>query len=208
MTANCREESTNLSILIVDDEANIRKTLSYCLAAEDHTVISVSNASDAIDEAKRRCFDLAFVDLRLDGEDGMDLIPELLSDSPWMKVVIITAHASVHSAVEAIRRGVTDYIPKPFTPDQVKLLTRRIGRIRKLEIEIAALKENMQRFGPEEQMQSRNAAMQRLIETAKKAAVSEATVMLQGESGTGKSVFARVIHHWSARSGFKIVSTR
>jgi len=189
-----------LGILIVDDEANIRKTLSYCLAAEGHTVIAVSNPADAVEEARRRSFDLAFVDLKLGEEDGMELIPVLLSDSPWTKIVVITAHASIESAVDAMHLGATDYIAKPFTPDQVRLLTRRVGRIRELETEVAALREDMQRLGPEDLLQSRNAGMQRVIETSRRAAPSEAIVLLQGESGTGKSVFARAIHNWSPRA--------
>ena len=195
------KEVAALNILVVDDEANIRKTLSYCLAAEGHTVIAVSNPSDAMEEAKRRSFDMAFVDLKLGEEDGMDLIPAMLADSPWTKIVVITGHASIETAVEAMRRGAADYIAKPFSPDQVKLLTGRIARIRELETEIASLKEDMQRLGPEVRLQSRNAGMQRVIDTARKAAVSEAIVLLRGESGTGKSVFARAIHHWSARAG-------
>lgn len=200
MTVNGGNKTIPLSILIVDDEANIRKTLSYCLAAEGHTVIAVSNPADAAEEARRRSFDLAFLDLKLGQENGMDLIPILLSDSPWTKIVVITAHASIASAVEAIKRGAADYIAKPFTPDQVKFLTRRIGRIRELETEIAVLKEDVQRLGPEDRLQSKNAGMRRIIETAKKAASSEAIVLLCGESGTGKSVFARAIHHWSPRA--------
>ncbi|MBU1700971.1 MAG: sigma-54 dependent transcriptional regulator [Candidatus Eisenbacteria bacterium] len=199
MTTNTEGKGLLLNILVVDDEANIRKTLSYCLVAEGHSVISVSNPADALEEARRRSFDLAFVDLKLGVEDGMELIPVLLSDSPWTKIVVITAHASIESVVEAMRRGATDYIAKPFTPDQVKLLTQRISKIRELETELAALKEDMQRLGPEDRLQSKNAGMQRVIETARKAAPSEAIVLLQGESGTGKSVFARAIHHWSPR---------
>jgi len=194
------KKSVRLSILIVDDEVNIRKTLSYCLADEEHTVIAVSNPVDAVEEAKRRSFDLAFVDLKLGEEDGMELIPVLLSDSPWTKIVVITAHATIESAVEAMRRGAADYITKPFTPDQVRFLTRRIGRIRELETEVFTLKGDIHRFGPKERLHSKNAAMQRVIETARKAASSEAIVLLQGESGTGKSVFARAIHYWSPRA--------
>jgi DNA-binding NtrC family response regulator len=189
-----------LSILIVDDEPNIRKTLSYCLKAEGHEVVAVGNAADAETEAKRRSFDLAFVDLRLGAEDGMDLIPRLLSDSPWIKIVVITAYATVESAVEAMRCGAEDYIPKPFTPDQVRLLTRRIGRVRRLETEIAALKADQEGRSPAMRLQSANAAMQRVIKTARKAAASEAIILLQGESGTGKSALARTIHHWSPRA--------
>ena len=191
---------THLNVMVVDDDTNIRKTLSYCLAVEGNTVIAVSNPTDAIDEAKRRSFDMALVDLRLGEEDGMDLIPNLLADSPWTKIVVITAHASIESAVEAMRRGATDYIVKPFTPDQVKMLTRRISQIRELETEIVSLKEDMRRLGPDARFQSRNAGMQRLIETAKKAAGSEAIVLLRGESGTGKSMLARAVHKWSSRA--------
>jgi NtrC-family two-component system response regulator AlgB len=200
MALSDEKKPTHLSILIVDDEANIRKTLSYCLVDEGHTVIAVSNPADAVAEAKRRFFDMAFVDLKLGEEDGMDLISTLLSNSPWTKLVVITAHATIESAVEAMRRGVSDYIAKPFTPDQVRILTQRIGRIRELETEIVTLKEDIHRMGPEERLQSNNTGMKRVIETARKAASSEAIVLLQGESGTGKSVFARAIHHWSPRA--------
>jgi len=189
-----------LHILVVDDEPNIRKTLSYCLAAEGHTVIAVSNPADALEEAKRRSFDLAFVDLKLGEADGMDLIPDLLSHASWTKIVVITAYASIESAVEAIKRGATDYIAKPFTPDQIRLMADKIGRIRKLETEITALKEDVQRLGPEDRLQSKSAGMQRIIETARKAAPSEAIVLLCGDSGTGKSVLAKAIHRWSPRA--------
>ncbi len=196
-----RTASIMLNILVIDDEANIRKTLAYCLSAEGHMVTSVSNSADAVQEARRRSIDVAFLDLRLREENGMELIPILLTDSPWIKIIIITAHASIETAVEAIRKGAADYIAKPFTPDQVKLITRRMEKLRELETEITALKENLQRSGPEDRLQSLNPGMQRVIETARKAAASEAIVLLRGESGTGKSVFARAIHQWSPRSG-------
>ena len=189
-----------LKILIVDDETNIRKTLSYCLSAEGHTVVAVSNSADAMEESRRLVFDMAFLDLRLGEESGMDLIPALLADSPWIKVVVITAYASIESVVEAMRRGAADYLAKPFSPDQVKLVAGRIARIRELETQVAALKENMQRLGPEDRLQSGNPGMQRVMEMARKAAPSDAIVLLQGESGTGKTVFARAIHAWSARA--------
>ena len=190
-----------LAILIVDDETNIRKTLAYCLEAEGHSVVSVSNFTDAINEARRRSFDMAFVDLKLGKDNGMDLIPIILADSSWIKIVIITAYASIESAVESIKRGATDYIVKPFTTDQIKLMTLRIARIRQLENQVVTLKENMQFLGREDSpFQSDNASMQRFMETAKKAAPSEAIILLRGESGTGKSVYARAIHNWSGRS--------
>ncbi len=189
-----------LNVLIVDDEINIRKTLSYCLETEGHTVYAVAGSQEALREAKRRSFDIAFIDLRLEGENGMDLIAPLLAESPWMKVVVITANATIETAVEAMRRGAADYIEKPFTSAQVRLLIRTLGHIRDLENEIAVLKDDRRRFSPESLMQSRNAEMQRIIETLFRAATSEAMILLRGESGTGKSIFARAIHSWSPRA--------
>ncbi len=189
-----------LNILVVDDERNIRKTLSYCLETEGHSVVAVANSQDALVEAKRRSFDIAFIDLRLERENGMDLIPPLLVESPWIKVVVITANATIETAVEAMRRGASDYIEKPFTSAQVKLLIRTLGHIRDLENEITVLKEDQRRFAPEALLQSKNADMLRVVDTLHKAATSEAIILIRGESGTGKTVFARTIHSLSRRA--------
>jgi NtrC-family two-component system response regulator AlgB len=129
--------SQPLNIFIVDDKVNIRKTLSVCLETEGHKVIAVSNFQDALVEASRRSFELAFVDLTLGTEDGLDLIPPLLAAAPWLKIIVITAYASIDTAVEAMRRGATDYIPKPFTPAQVKLALHKVSEMRTLEQRVA-----------------------------------------------------------------------
>ncbi|HYA14301.1 MAG TPA: response regulator, partial [Syntrophales bacterium] len=138
-----------MNILIVDDELNIRKTLSICLETEGHSVISVSNYQDALSENVRRSFDVAFVDLRLGLDSGLDLIPALLAGSPWLKIVVITAYASIDTAVEAIKRGATDYIPKPFTPAQVKLVVQKVAEVRSLEQRVDALQSDLNRINPE-----------------------------------------------------------
>ena len=125
--------SQSLNILIADDEVNIRKTLSVCLETEGYKVIAVSNFQDALAEASRKSFELAFVDLRLGTDNGLDLIPALLTATPWLKIIVITAYASIDTAVEAMRRGATDYIPKPFTPAQVKLAVDKVFEMRTLE---------------------------------------------------------------------------
>ena len=190
----------SFDILIVDDEANIRKILSLHLETEGHKVISVNNFRDALAEAARRSFEVAFVDLRLGTEDGLDLIPAMLSLEPWLKIIVITAYASVDTAVEAMRRGAVDYIPKPFTPAQVSLAVRKAFELRKLEQKVADLQEDMGRTNPEADFSSFSLAMQRALNLARQAASSDATILLRGESGTGKTVLARAIHSWSHRS--------
>jgi two-component system, NtrC family, response regulator AlgB len=189
-----------LTILIVDDEVNIRKTLTICLETRGHKVVAVSNFQDALAEASRGSFDLAFVDLRLGADDGMDLIPLLLAQTPWLKVVVITAYSSIGTAVEAMRRGATDYIPKPFTPAQVNLAVSKIASVRLLEQKVTALEDELGRSVPEADFSSTNPSMQRAVNLAREVAASDASVLLTGESGTGKSALARAIHHWSDRA--------
>src|SRR4051812_6647734 len=94
-----------LNVLVVDDEPNLRRVLTISLEVAGHRVTAVGNGDDAIAESQRRSFDLAFVDIRLGNDSGLDLIPRLLAGSPWMKVVVVTAFAAIDSAVEAMRRG-------------------------------------------------------------------------------------------------------
>jgi NtrC-family two-component system response regulator AlgB len=189
-----------LNILIVDDEINIRKTLSVCLETEGHRVVAVSNSQDALSENARRSFDAGFVDLRLGTDSGLDLIPSLMASSPWLKIIVITAYASIDTAVEAIKRGATDYIPKPFTPAQVKLVVQRIAEMRSLEQRVAILQADLRRLTPEVDLTTESPAMQRAVELARQVAPTDAIVLLTGENGTGKSVLARAIHGWSKRA--------
>ncbi len=202
------EATPQLRILVVDDEANIRKTLSVCLETDGHHVVSVGNFQDAVSESSRRSFDLAFVDLRLGTESGLDLIPALLAPSPWLKIIVITAYASIDTAVEAMRRGATDYIPKPFTPAQVTLAVRKMAEVRSMEQKIAALQEALGKTAPEADFASNSPLMQKALNMARQVAPTEATVLLRGESGTGKTVLARAIHGWSprAKKPFAVIS--
>ena len=192
--------TTSLTIIVVDDEPNIRKTLTISLEAEGHRVTAVSNFQDALAEAGRRFFDMALVDLRLGTASGLELIPTLRTHCPWLKIVVITAYASIDTAVEAMRRGAFDYLPKPFTPDQVALLMHKVAEVRDLEQKVAALQETLHEALPESDLTSRSPAMQRTLALAQKVADSDATLLIRGESGTGKTVLARAIHAWSRRA--------
>jgi NtrC-family two-component system response regulator AlgB len=193
--------SPPLNVLVVDDETNIRKTLAIALETEGHQVIAVSNAADALAEAAQKPFDLAFLDLKLGASSGMDLIPNLLAQSPWMRVVIITAHGSIDTAVETMKRGAADFLTKPFTPAQVQIVTSRVARLRALEREVAGLKGILSQSGSESAFNSASPAMQRAVSVARQVAKSDATVLIRGESGVGKGVLARAIHAWSPRAG-------
>jgi NtrC-family two-component system response regulator AlgB len=202
------QKSAPLNILIVDDEINIRKTLSICLETEGHSVITVSNFEDALSEASRRSFDAAFVDLRLGTANGLDLISPLLTATPGIKIIVITAYASIDTAVEAMKRGATDYIPKPFTPAQVKLAVHKVFEVRTLEQKVVALREDLGRSHLDADFSSGSNAMNHAIALARQAASSDATILLRGESGTGKSVLAKSIHAWSKRAAmpFSVLS--
>jgi NtrC-family two-component system response regulator AlgB len=190
-----------LNILVVDDEANIRRTLSICLETDGHQVTAVSNPEDALSEAFHRTFDIAFIDLRLGVTSGLDLIPALLATTPWIKIIVITAYASIDTAVEAIKRGATDYIPKPFTPAQIKLALHKVFEVRTLEQKVVALREDLGRSHLDADFSvSCSSVMKRAVSLAHQAAPSDATILLRGESGTGKTVLAKAIHAWSQRA--------
>jgi two-component system, NtrC family, response regulator AlgB len=197
-----------VNILVVDDELNIRKTVSMFFEAEGHTVAAVSNAEDALSEANQKSFDLALVDLRLGTSSGLDLIPRLLTAAPWLKIVVITAYASIDTAVEAIKRGATDYLPKPFTPAQLKMVVDKVFHVRSLEQRLTNLQETLRQSHPDMLLDSSSVPMQRAVALARDVAASDATVLVRGESGTGKSMLARLIHQWSPRQSqpFGVVS--
>jgi NtrC-family two-component system response regulator AlgB len=196
--------SSALRILVVDDEPNIRKLILLSLTGDQHQVFAASSVKEAVKLAERQPLDLAFVDLRLGTETGLDLIPRLLEQSPLLGIVVITAYATIETAVEAMRRGAADYLPKPFTPDQLRLAVNRVVRLRGLEQRVAGLQSEIGHSGID--LNSQNPLMRHAIDLARQVAPTDATVLIRGESGTGKGVIARAIHSWSDRHE-KIFST-
>lgn len=197
-----------LRILVVDDEDNIRLLLSMCLEAEGHAITATAGIDEALAAVSREAFDLIFLDVRLGMDNGLDFIPELLAQNPWTRLVVITAYASIETAVEAMKRGATDYLPKPFTPSQVQLVTQKVADRRRLEWKYEALQRALCAMDPEADFPTTSAGMRRVLETARRVAASNAPVLICGEAGTGKGRLARAIHAWSERAHgpFSVVS--
>lgn len=188
-----------MRILVIDDEQNIRKAFAAALESMGHEVVAVGSGSAALKQIDAHGGDVAFLDLKLSQESGLDVLEALLRSVPNMAVVIVTAYASIETAVEAMRRGAFDYLPKPCTPEQIRQVLARISKTRRLESRVAELETRLSAEAPETDLETGSPAMQKAIDVALKAAESDATVLLLGESGTGKSVLARAVHQHSLR---------
>jgi NtrC-family two-component system response regulator AlgB len=195
-----------MNILLVDDDASLRRTIRTALETMGHRVTEAGDGARALEAAARHPFPVALLDLRLGRERGIDLLSELLRLAPGLAVVIITAYATVETAVEAMRRGAFDYLPKPFTPDQLRLVLERVARARKLQSQVEELEAQVRSAVPEADLQTQEPAMQQALSLALRAADSDATMLIRGESGTGKGVLARTIHANSRRAAGPFVT--
>ncbi len=177
-----------VNILVVDDEVSLRRTIRTALESMGHRVSEAGTSGEALHRVSQGRPDLVLLDLRLGRESGLDVLEQLLKASAGLGVVVITAYAAVDTAVEAMRRGALDYLAKPFTPKQLaELIDRWCDR---------AGAEN----DDEGVLSSAEPSMQLALQTAFAVAARDATVLLRGESGTGKGVLARAIHARSRRA--------
>ena len=188
-----------MRILVVDDERNIQRTLTLALDSMGHDSMAAQNSAAALEELAEESYDVVFLDLKLGQENGLDVLQDILRISPRVAVIVFTAYASIDTAVEAMRRGAFDYLPKPFTPDQIRQTLAHVERTRRLENRVAELESRVAGNGPDVDLETGNEAMQKVLDVAMKAANSETSILLLGESGTGKSVLARAMHQNSPR---------
>ncbi|HME69674.1 MAG TPA: sigma-54 dependent transcriptional regulator [Myxococcota bacterium] len=200
--------SPALRVLVIDDDKNIRVTLGVCLEGMGCEARSVANAEAALAALAGTPFDLAFLDLRLGSANGLDLLPLLLAESPGLMIVVVTAYATVDTAVQAVKRGAADYLPKPFTPEQIRHVVEKVATVRGTRRRLLELEQELRESVPEIDVDTASPALRSVLETIARAAPSDAPVLLRGESGTGKGVLARVLHAQSPRRGrpFVVVS--
>jgi NtrC-family two-component system response regulator AlgB len=195
-----------MDILLIDDEDSFRRSLRIALETMGHTAAEAECGEQALRLLQLQRFDAAFLDLRLGRESGMDLLPGLLREAPDLAVVIVTAYATIASSVEAMRYGAFDYLPKPFTPDEVRVTLERWRQMRRLRGQVADLQEQLRAATPETDLHTVEPVMREVLERVFRAAAGEAPVLLRGESGTGKGVLARAVHARSARAAGPFVT--
>ena len=188
-------------ILLVDDESAILRTFRYCLEDEGYTVATANSAAQADALLQRQVFDLCFLDLRLGEDNGLDVLAQMRIQAPWMRVVIVTAHSAVDTAVDAIQAGAADYLVKPCSPDQLRLATAKQLEVRQLSARLEALEALEGEIRkPKDGLDSHSPAMMAVLETARQVAGTDANILILGESGTGKGELAQAIHGWSKRA--------
>ena len=187
------------SILIVDDEKGQRDILNLILGKEGYKVVDVPGVREALAQLERQEFDLIMTDLKMQGQSGLELLEKVLADDPQQCIIMMTAHGSVDSAVEAMRKGAFDYLEKPLERDNLVLTLRRaferIGLVR----ENRALQKRIESIPKIPHMHGAHPKMIEVFRIVSKIAHSNSTAMIVGESGTGKELIARAIHEGSPR---------
>ena len=193
-------------ILIVDDEEVAVRNLTYALGKEGYRSVGVHSGAAALAALEEQRFDVVLTDLRMEKIDGMQVLRRTRELHPETPVIIITGHATVSSAVDAMREGAFNYVAKPFRLDEVRILVREaveLSRLRHENRRLRTLVDNLQGGG---NIVTRNAAMQKLLATARQVAATDCNVLITGESGTGKELLARYVHANSSRRDHPFVA--
>src|SRR5687768_3501740 len=190
----------NASVLVIDDEEIMRDILGTLLEREGYSVRLASSGQEGLDLAKSLPFDAVIVDVMMPGIDGLQVLDELKKHDDELPVLMITAYASMESAISAMKRGAFDYITKPFKNDEVLVVLQNAIERRQLVAENVALKQNLQsRYHKFSGIIGKSKRMKQVFDLIIQAAPSRSTILIQGESGTGKELVARAVHMHSHR---------
>ncbi len=183
-------------LIIVDDEKNIRQSLTTFFRSLGHDVVPAESAAQALAAAEVAAPNLVLTDFRMAETNGLELLKAVKQRRPDCQMVLMTAYATVENAVAAMKAGAYDYVTKPFSLEQIRHVAERALQVQGLQAENRVLRDVVY---DAPLLDSQSPAMVKLLETAQRAAASDATILLTGESGTGKNVLARQIHIWSPR---------
>ncbi len=187
-------------ILIVEDEDLMRELLSKILEGENYRIYQAPSGEDALRILQDQTIDLILTDLRLKGMNGLQLLTEARAQDPEIVVVVMTAYASVETAVEAMRKGAYDYITKPFINDEIRVMLRRALNQRHLSRENRHLKRELRERYRFENIVGTSEAMEKVYRLVEKVSAISTNVLIYGETGTGKELVARAIHYNSERA--------
>ncbi len=193
-------------ILVADDEDSLRWVLTKGLQGAGYEVTAVGDGESALRAVQAEPFDLVFLDVRMPGLDGLTVLERLRAARSDALVVVMTAHGTMDTAIQAMQRGAYDYLTKPFDLDEVLLLTERALAAARLSQEVARLRGGLRDVREFSALIGRHPRMQDVYKTIGRIAATDVTVLLRGESGTGKELVARAIHHYSRRSGRPFVA--
>lgn len=195
-----------VSLLIVDDEPSVGDSLLSWFKEEGYEVEVARDAKTCLTKMAERQYDIYLVDIRMPGIDGLELQRRIKKVQPDATIIIMTAYASVESAVEALKQGAYDYITKPFDPDELAHLVRNAAERKRLMLESQKLKTRLEESSMTPEIVGKSKAMQQVMELVHTVAKTDATVLIRGESGTGKELIARAIHANSSRRYMPIVT--
>ena len=198
--------SETARILIADDEDSLRWVLEKGLRGAGYEVTCVKDGDAALHACEIGAFDLVFLDVRMPGTDGLTVLARLRERQLDLLVVVMTAHGTMDTAIQAMQRGAYDYLAKPFDLDEVLLVAERALAAGRLKQEVVRLKGGLQEVWEFGALIGRHPRMQDVYKTIGRIAASDVTVLLRGESGTGKELVARAIHHYSRRAGRPFVA--
>lgn len=193
-------------ILIADDEPIARENLEYVLRKQGYQTICAENGTAAIRELERSEFDLVMTDLRMQPVDGMEVLDRARELHPETEVIVLTGYATVSSAVEAMKKGAYYYVPKPYKIEEVRLLVRQALEKRSLRREVTELKRQIESRKELPLLIGNSLEMERLKKTIEQIAPTDCSVLIQGETGTGKELVAKTIHQLSMRAGKRFLA--
>ena len=186
---------THWQILVVDDEEVMCESLAAWLREDGYHVDTASSGREALEKAGQRDYAIYFVDLKMPGGmDGIETMMQIRRLHPEASIIIITAYATVDTAITAMKEGAQEYIVKPCNPEEISLLVNRIIKVKNLQRENTILRKKLSRHYRVNDVISKNSRMQEILSLAHEVSSLRSTVLIQGESGTGKEMVARAVH--------------